>query len=87
MGILSWLIIGLIAGALAKMFVPGEGPGGIIGDIVIGIVGAFIGGFIFNAFGHSGVEAFSLYGILVALVGSIVLLVILRLFSGRRAMR
>ena len=83
-GILSWLIVGLIAGFLAKYAVPGEGPGGVIGDIIIGIVGAFIGGFVFNALGHVGVNGFNLYSILVAFVGAVVLLFILRAISGRR---
>jgi len=84
LGILSWILVGLIAGFLAKFVVPGEGPGGIIGDIIIGIVGAFIGGFIFNAFGHIGVNGLDLYSILVAFVGAVVLLFIMRAFSGRR---
>jgi uncharacterized membrane protein YeaQ/YmgE (transglycosylase-associated protein family) len=84
-GILSWILVGLIAGFLAKYVVPGEGPGGIIGDLVIGIVGAFIGGFIFNAFGHMGVNGLDLYSILVAFVGAVVLLFILRALTGRRA--
>jgi uncharacterized membrane protein YeaQ/YmgE (transglycosylase-associated protein family) len=85
MGILTWIIIGLIAGALAKMVVPGEGPGGLIGDIIVGIVGAFIGGFVFNYFGHAGVSGFNLGSIGVAFVGSVILLFLLRLISGRRS--
>jgi uncharacterized membrane protein YeaQ/YmgE (transglycosylase-associated protein family) len=83
-GILSWILVGLIAGFLAKYVVPGEGPGGIIGDIILGIVGAFIGGFIFNAFGHVGVNGLDLYSILVAFVGAVVLLFVIRAISGRR---
>jgi len=85
MGILAWIIVGLIAGALAKMFVPGEGPGGILGDMLVGIVGAVIGGWVFNLFGHVGAYGLNLYSILVALVGAIILLMILRAVSGRRA--
>jgi uncharacterized membrane protein YeaQ/YmgE (transglycosylase-associated protein family) len=85
MSILVWLVVGLIAGALAKMVVPGEGPGGIVGDIIVGIVGAFIGGWIFNYFGHSGVSGFNLGSIGVAFVGAVVLLIILRVISGRRS--
>jgi uncharacterized membrane protein YeaQ/YmgE (transglycosylase-associated protein family) len=84
MGILSWILVGLIAGFLAKYVVPGEGPGGIIGDIIIGIVGAFVGGFIFNTFGHMGVNGLDLYSILVAFIGAVVLLFILRAITGRR---
>jgi uncharacterized membrane protein YeaQ/YmgE (transglycosylase-associated protein family) len=65
--------------------VPGEGPGGIIGDIIIGIIGGLIGGWVFNAFGHAGVTGFNIWSILVAFVGAVILLFILRAISGRRA--
>ena len=84
MSILSWLIVGLIAGFLAKYVVPGEGPGGLIGDIIIGIIGAFIGGWVFNAFGHTGVTGLNPWSIIVAFVGAVILLFILRAISGRR---
>jgi uncharacterized membrane protein YeaQ/YmgE (transglycosylase-associated protein family) len=84
MSILGWIIVGLIAGALAKMVVPGEGPGGIIGDMIVGIVGAFIGGWLFTYFGHSATTGINLYSIGVAFVGSIILLFLLRAISGRR---
>lgn len=85
MGILAWLVIGLVAGVLAKMVVPGERPGGFIGDIVIGVVGAFIGGFIFHLFGHSGITGFNVYSTIVAFVGAVVLLFVVRILTGRRA--
>jgi uncharacterized membrane protein YeaQ/YmgE (transglycosylase-associated protein family) len=85
MSIISWLVVGLIAGFLAKWVVPGEGPGGILGDLVVGIIGAFIGGWLFNTFGHAGVSGINLWSILVAFVGAVILLFILRAFSGRRA--
>ena len=85
MSIVAWLVVGLIAGLLAKSVVPGEGPGGIIGDIIIGIIGAFIGGWVFNAFGHTGATGLNLWSIVVAFVGSVILLFILRAISGRRA--
>ncbi len=84
-GILSWIIVGLVAGFLAKYVVPGEGPGGIIGDIIIGVIGAFVGGFVFNMFGHVGVNGLDVYSIFVAFIGAVVLLFILRALSGRRA--
>jgi uncharacterized membrane protein YeaQ/YmgE (transglycosylase-associated protein family) len=86
MGLLGWLIVGLIAGILAKWVVPGEGPGGLLGDIVVGIVGAFIGGWVFNFFGHVGVTGVNLGSIVVAFVGAVILLYIMRAFSGRRSM-
>ncbi|MEA2688398.1 MAG: hypothetical protein QOD51_1005 [Candidatus Eremiobacteraeota bacterium] len=82
--ILAWLVMGLIAGFLAKYVVPGEGPGGILGDIIIGIIGAFIGGWVFNAFGHGGATGLNLWSILVAFVGAVILLFILRALTGRR---
>ncbi len=85
MSILAWIIVGLVAGAIAKALVPGEGPGGIIGDMVVGIVGAIIGGWLFNAFGHYGATGINLYSILVSVVGAVVLLFIVRAFTGRRA--
>jgi uncharacterized membrane protein YeaQ/YmgE (transglycosylase-associated protein family) len=84
-GLLSWIIVGLVAGVLAKWAVPGEGPGGIIGDIVIGVIGAIIGGWLFGLFGSSGVTGINIPSILVAFVGAVVLLLILRAFGRRRA--
>lgn len=85
MFILIWLVVGLIAGYLAKFVVPGEGPGGMIGDLVIGVVGALLGGWIFGLFGHSGITGINIYSIVVALVGAVVLLFIARMVSGRRS--
>jgi uncharacterized membrane protein YeaQ/YmgE (transglycosylase-associated protein family) len=74
MGILSWIVFGLIAGALAKLIMPGKDPGGVIVTILIGIAGAVIGGFIANALGFGGVNGFDFRSFLVAIVGSLVLL-------------
>jgi len=68
-----WVIVGIIAGYLAKS-VRGEGPQGLVGDLVIGVIGAFVGGWIFNYFGHPGVTGLNLGSIVVAFVGSVVLL-------------
>jgi uncharacterized membrane protein YeaQ/YmgE (transglycosylase-associated protein family) len=84
MGIIAWIIVGLIAGALAKLILPGDDPGGIIVTILIGIVGAFLGGFVFNLFGGAGVSGFNIWSILVATVGAIILLLIYRLVAGGR---
>jgi uncharacterized membrane protein YeaQ/YmgE (transglycosylase-associated protein family) len=84
-GILAWIVVGIIAGWLAKMVVPGEGPGGVLGDMVVGIVGAVIGGWIWNYFGHVGATGINLPSILVAFVGAVVLLLIVRLFTRGRA--
>ena len=84
MGIIAWIIVGLIAGALAKLVLPGDDPGGIIVTILIGIVGAFVGGFVFSLFGGAGVSGFNIWSILVATVGAIILLLIYRLVVGGR---
>lgn len=83
MSILAWIVVGIIAGFLAKAVVPGEGPAGLLGDLVIGIVGALIGGWVFNAFGNPGVSGLNLWSILVAFVGAVILLLIIRLFTRR----
>ena len=81
--ILAWIVIGLIAGVLAKIVMPGPDPGGVILTIVIGIVGAFIGGFVVRLLGGSGVTGFNLSSILVATLGAIILLAIYRLIASR----
>ena len=81
--IVFWVIVGIVAGALAKMVVPGEGPGGIVGDLIIGILGAVVGGFIFNAFG-AGMGGGWIWSIVVSFVGAVVLLFIFRAVTSRR---
>jgi uncharacterized membrane protein YeaQ/YmgE (transglycosylase-associated protein family) len=83
MGILAWIVVGLIAGVLAKLIMPGDDPGGIIVTILIGIVGAFVGGFVVNLFGGAGVSGFNIWSILVATLGAIILLAIYRLVAPR----
>jgi uncharacterized membrane protein YeaQ/YmgE (transglycosylase-associated protein family) len=83
MGILAWIVVGLIAGALAKLIMPGDDPGGIIVTILIGIVGAFVGGFVVNLLGGAGVSGFNIWSILVATLGAIILLAIYRLVAPR----
>jgi uncharacterized membrane protein YeaQ/YmgE (transglycosylase-associated protein family) len=83
MGILAWIVVGLIAGALAKLIMPGDDPGGIIVTILIGIVGAFVGGFVVNLVGGAGVSGFNIWSILVATLGAIILLAIYRLVAPR----
>ena len=78
MGILAWIVLGLIAGAIAKALMPGKDPGGIIVTMLIGIVGAFIGGFIGNTITGSGLNGFSLWSIVLAVVGAMLLLWIYR---------
>ncbi len=75
MSLLAWIVLGLIAGFLGSKIVNSSGEGVLL-DIVLGIVGAVIGGWLFNRFGAVGVTGLNLYSILVAAVGSVVLLVV-----------
>ena len=84
MDLFAWIIVGIIAGFLAKSVVPGEGPGGLLGDLVVGVVGALIGGWIMNSFGKFGATGLNLWSILVAFIGAVILLLILGLFYRTR---
>ena len=75
------LIIGLIAGAIAKLIMPGKDPGGIIITMLLGVAGAFLGGFLFRALGFGGDGAAGLIG---AIIGALILLALYRLFTRRR---
>jgi uncharacterized membrane protein YeaQ/YmgE (transglycosylase-associated protein family) len=83
MGIISWIVFGLIAGLIAKFLMPGRDPGGFIITILLGIVGAVIGGFIANALGIGGVTGFDLHSFFIAVVGSLVLLIGYRAIKAR----
>ena len=86
MGILGWIVLGLVAGAITKLIMPGNDPGGFIVTILLGIVGAFIGGFIGEAIFGQGLETFwNLQTWIAAIIGSLILLIIYRLAVGRRA--
>jgi uncharacterized membrane protein YeaQ/YmgE (transglycosylase-associated protein family) len=87
MSILSWIIVGIVAGWLAKMVIPGEGPRGVLGDLVIGIVGAIAGGWIFNYFGHPGATGVNIGSIVVAFIGAVVVLWLMRQFVGTKGAR
>jgi uncharacterized membrane protein YeaQ/YmgE (transglycosylase-associated protein family) len=85
MSIIGWLILGLIAGFVASKIVNAQGQGVVL-DIVLGIVGAVVGGFIFDAAGGVGVTGFNAWSLLVAIIGSIVVLVLYHAMTGRRAL-
>jgi uncharacterized membrane protein YeaQ/YmgE (transglycosylase-associated protein family) len=85
MGILTWIVLGLIVGVLAKLVMPGKDPGGIIITILLGIAGALLGGFIANAMGYGAVNGINLGSIVIAMLGAILLLVIYRLMRRRTA--
>ena len=85
MGIIAFVILGLLAGAIAKALLPGDDPGGFIVTAIIGIVGAILGGFLASALfdAHPLDEFFDISTWLTAIVGSIVLLLLYRLVAGR----
>lgn len=83
MGILSWIIFGLLAGALAKFIMPGNDPGGCLLTILLGVVGAAVGGWIGTQLGFGSVQGFDLRSLGVAVLGSLVVLLLYRAIRGR----
>lgn len=81
MGMISWIVLGLVAGALAKWIMPGSDPGGLIVTMLIGIAGAFVGGFIGTLVGLGSVTGFDLVSMALAIGGALVLLYGYRLLN------
>jgi uncharacterized membrane protein YeaQ/YmgE (transglycosylase-associated protein family) len=81
--ILGMIIIGLIAGAIAKLIMPGKDPGGIVVTILLGIAGSFVGGFLFNSLLGRG-EGDTTSGLIGSVIGALILLALYRMFVGRR---
>lgn len=86
MGIIAWIIIGLLAGVIAKMLMPGKDPGGIIVTMLIGIVGGLLGGWLGKViFGVDSIDGFfDISTWIAAIVGSMILLLLYRVFTGGR---
>jgi uncharacterized membrane protein YeaQ/YmgE (transglycosylase-associated protein family) len=84
MGIVSWIILGLIAGFIGSKIVDKQGQGLWL-NLALGIVGALVGGFLFDLFGASGVTGVNVYSMIVAIVGSIVVLLIYNAITGHRS--
>jgi uncharacterized membrane protein YeaQ/YmgE (transglycosylase-associated protein family) len=84
--IIFWIIVGLIAGALAKFVMPGDDPGGIIVTIIIGIVGAVLGGWLLSFIGIGGGAGTGgfIFSIIAGFIGAVILLAIYRMVVGRR---
>ncbi|HNB26672.1 MAG TPA: GlsB/YeaQ/YmgE family stress response membrane protein [Alphaproteobacteria bacterium] len=78
MGILSWILFGLLAGIVAKVIMPGRDPGGFIVTILLGVVGAFLGGFVAAQLGLGSVQGFDIRSFIIAVGGAILVLVIYR---------
>ena len=83
MSIVSWILLGLIAGFIGSKIVNSEGQGLWL-DIVLGIVGAVVGGFLFSIFGATGITGFNIYSLIVAIIGSVVVLWLYHQLVGRR---
>lgn len=86
MGIVSWIVFGLIAGALAKWIMPGSDPGGCIVTMILGVVGAFVGGYIGTLLDLGTVSGFDIRSFFLAVLGAVIVLVLYRLATGRKAM-
>jgi uncharacterized membrane protein YeaQ/YmgE (transglycosylase-associated protein family) len=85
MGLIAWIVLGLIAGAIAKWIMPGNDPGGCIITIVIGVVGALLGGYLSTLLGFGGLTGdLDFRSLIIAVLGSVVLLAIWRLLRGGR---
>jgi uncharacterized membrane protein YeaQ/YmgE (transglycosylase-associated protein family) len=81
MGILLWIVFGLIAGIIAKWVMPGRDPGGIIVTILLGIAGAVVGGYVATSFGYGSMTGFDLRSLLIAIGGAVLLLIGYRLLT------
>jgi len=85
MGIIAWIVLGLIAGFIASKIVNRTGSG-LLMDIVLGVIGALVGGFLFSLFGAAGVTGFNIYSMVVAVIGAVVVLWVYHALTGRRAL-
>lgn len=83
MGLISWIVVGLIAGVLARWIMPGSGPGGLILTAILGMAGASIGGFLVGLLGGTGATGFNAWSIVVATFGAVVLLFLYNLVARR----
>ena len=81
MGIIYWIVMGLVVGVLAKLIMPGKDPGGVIVTILIGIAGAFVGGFGGQVLGIGAVTGFNVMSLLLATGGAVVLLILYRVIK------
>ena len=83
-GIISWIVVGGLAGWVASIITKIDASQGLLGNIVAGVVGGLVGGFVFGLLGGSGFTGFNLWSFLVALVGAIIVLAIWKAVTGRK---
>jgi uncharacterized membrane protein YeaQ/YmgE (transglycosylase-associated protein family) len=84
MGLIAWIVLGGVAGLIAKAIMPGKDPGGCFITVIIGIVGALLGGFLATALGYGGLSGLDWRSLVIAVIGAFVLLAILRILRGGR---
>ncbi|HEX6415915.1 MAG TPA: GlsB/YeaQ/YmgE family stress response membrane protein [Candidatus Saccharimonadales bacterium] len=82
MGIIGWIVLGGLAGWVASMIMGNNAQQGLLGNIVVGIIGALIGGFLVGALGGEGITGFNLWSFLVALLGAVIALWLMRMMRG-----
>ena len=85
MGLISWIVVGLIAGLLARWITPGPDPGGIIVTVLVGMAGASVGGLLVRILGGAGATGLNIWSILVATIGALLLLFLYNLIARRTA--
>jgi uncharacterized membrane protein YeaQ/YmgE (transglycosylase-associated protein family) len=84
MGLLSWILMGLLAGGLARFVLPGRDAMGCFTTVLVGIAGAVVGGFVATLLGFGGFQGFDLYSLIIATVGAVLFLLLVRLIRGNR---
>jgi uncharacterized membrane protein YeaQ/YmgE (transglycosylase-associated protein family) len=82
MGIISWIVIGGLAGWIASMIMDTDKSMGVMANIIVGIIGGLIGGFVVSIFGGAGMTGFNVWSLVVAVIGSIILLAIVKAARG-----
>jgi uncharacterized membrane protein YeaQ/YmgE (transglycosylase-associated protein family) len=85
MGFISWIVVGAIAGLLARRTVPGPDPGRVIVAVLLGMAGASVGGFVVGVLGGSGATGFDVWSVLVATLGAVILLYLYGMVARRTA--
>ena len=85
MGLISWIVVGLVAGLLARRITPGPDPGGLIVTVLVGMAGASVGGFLVGILGGAGATGLNVWSILVATLGALILLFLYNLVARRTA--
>jgi uncharacterized membrane protein YeaQ/YmgE (transglycosylase-associated protein family) len=83
-GILAWVVLGLVVGVLARWLMPGDDPAGLVMTVLLGVAGAFVGGAISSALGFGSVDGLNLGSVLIATAGAVLLLLAYRGLRGRR---